>query len=394
MKRRITNPYSLITNGFLLLALIPLMLEAQIRTGAEQLEKYLPLLEGKRIGIVANHASVVGGVNTVDTLVSSGCRIKKIFSPEHGFRLQAAAGEIVANGKDSLTGLTIVSLYGKKRKPATEDLDGLDLVLFDIQDVGVRFYTYISTLTFVMEACAEQGIPVVVLDRPNPNGFYIDGPVLEKEFSSFVGLHPVPVVYGMTIGEYAQMVNGEQWLKNGIQCELTVIPLAGWTHHTFVELQVPPSPNLTDMNAIYLYPSLCFFEGTGVSIGRGTCFPFEVFGHPEMKGFAFSFVPESIPGVSLHPPWEGLRCFGLDLRDFYQTHPTMFGRINLAWVIMAFRDLGSSPDFFTPYFDKLAGNNSLRNQILEGLPESIIRVSWQDGLEKFKQIRAKYLLYE
>ncbi len=385
---------AILSTLFLFIALFPLLLEAQIRTGAEQLEKYLSLLEGKRVGIVANHASVVGGVNIVDTLISSGCRIKKIFSPEHGFRLQAGAGELVANGKDSLTGLTIVSLYGMKPKPSPEDLDGLDLLLFDIQDVGVRFYTYISTLSFVMEACAEQTIPLVVLDRPNPNGFYIDGPVLEKDFSSFVGLHPVPVVYGMTIGEYARMVNGEQWLKNGIQCDLTVIPLAGWTHHTFIELQVPPSPNLTDMNAIYLYPSLCFLEGTDVSIGRGTCFPFEVFGHPEMKGFSFSFVPESIPGVSLHPPWEGLRCYGLNLQDFYQTHPAMFGRINLAWLIMAFRDLGSSPDFFTPYFDKLAGNSSLRNQIIEGLPESIMRLSWQDGLEKFKQIRVKYLLYE
>ena len=275
-----------------------------------------------------------------------------------------------------------------------QDLDGIDLMIFDIQDVGVMFYTYISTLTMVMEACAGQNIPVVVLDRPNPNGFFIDGPVLEPEYASFVGLHTVPVVYGMTIVEYARMVNGEGWLTDGISCILTVIPLEGWTHYTFTELPVCPSPNLTTMNAIYLYPSLCLFEGTDVSVGRGTCNPFEVFGHPEMKGFSFSFTPESIPGMSTNPPWKGLRCYGLDLRDFYRKHPGMFGRINLSWLMMAFRDLGSFPDFFNAYFDKLAGTHSLREQIVAGWTESRIRESWQEGLQTFRQIRAKYLLYE
>jgi len=380
-------------NLFLFLA-IPLFPAAQVRAGAERTEKYLPLLEGKRIGVVANRASTVGGINTVDTLIRSGCRIVKIFSPEHGFREETEAGEAVADRNDPATNIPVISLYGIRHKPSLQDLDGIDLMIFDIQDVGVRFYTYISTLTMVMEACAGQNIPVVVLDRPNPNGFFIDGPVLEPEYASFVGLHTVPVVYGMTIGEYARMVNGEGWLTDGISCILTVIPLEGWTHYTFTELPVCPSPNLTTMNAIYLYPSLCLFEGTDVSVGRGTCTPFEVFGHPEMKGFSFSFTPESIPGMSTNPPWKGLRCYGLDLRDFYRKHPGMFGRINLSWLMMAFRDLGSFPDFFNAYFDKLAGTHSLREQIVAGWTESRIRESWQEGLQTFRQIRAKYLLYE
>lgn len=380
--------------NLLLFLAIPLFPAAQVRAGAERTEKYLPLLEGKRIGVVANRASTVGGINTVDTLIRSGCRIVKIFSPEHGFREETEAGEAVADRNDPATNIPVISLYGIRHKPSLQDLDGIDLMIFDIQDVGVRFYTYISTLTMVMEACAGQNIPVVVLDRPNPNGFFIDGPVLEPEYASFVGLHTVPVVYGMTIGEYARMVNGEGWLTDGISCILTVIPLEGWTHYTFTELPVCPSPNLTTMNAIYLYPSLCLFEGTDVSVGRGTCTPFEVFGHPEMKGFSFSFTPESIPGMSTNPPWKGLRCYGLDLRDFYRKHPGMFGRINLSWLMMAFRDLGSFPDFFNAYFDKLAGTHSLREQIVAGWTESRIRESWQEGLQTFRQIRAKYLLYE
>ena len=366
----------------------------QTITGVERTDLYWPLLKGKRIGVVANHASVVNGTNTVDTLLSMGFNIERIFSPEHGFRQHVGAGELVENSMDSVTGIEVISLYGNHKKPMPEDLDELDLVIFDLQDVGARFYTYISTLTYVMEACAEQRIPIVLFDRPNPNGFYIDGPVLEREFKSFVGMHPVPVVYGMTIGEYAKMVNGEQWMKDGVQCDLEVIPLQGWTHHTFVELAVDPSPNLPTTNSIYLYPSLSFFEGTEVSVGRGTCYPFEVFGHPVMKGFRFSFVPESIPGKSLHPPYEGELCLGLDLRDFYQTHYTMFGRINLAWLIMSYKNLGSSPDFFTSYFDILTGSSNLRKQIQSGLPEKQIRQSWQPGIEEFKTVREKYLIYD
>ncbi len=368
--------------------------DGQVLTGLERTDEYLPILRGKRIGVVANNASVVRGVNTVDTLIALECDVVKIYSPEHGFRRQVEAGLHLDNQIDSLTGVEVISLYGKKQKPSQEDLEGVDLIVFDIQDVGVRFYTYISTLSYVMEACAEKGIPLLVFDRPNPNGFYIDGPVLDSRFSSFVGLHPVPVVYGMTIGEYARMVNGEGWLKDGIQCDLGIVPLVNWTHHTFAQIPEAPSPNLPTINAIYLYPSLCFFEGTDISIGRGTCHPFEVFGHPAMKGFAFSFTPESIPGKSLHPPHKGELCLGLDLREFYTTHPAMFGRINLVWLLMAFKDLGSSPDFFTAYFDKLAGTDSLQRQILNGSTEMQIRQSWQDDIEAFKLVRQKYLLYE
>ena len=365
----------------------------QVVSGVERTAEYLPSLNGKRVGVVANNASVVQGVNTIDTLIALGCEVVKIFSPEHGFRQQVGDGVKIENRSDSVTGLEIVSLYGKNRKPSKEDLKGVDLVVFDIQDVGVRFYTYISTLTYMMEACAEAGIPVLVLDRPNPNGFYIDGPVLEPGFSSFVGLHPVPVVYGMTIGEYSRMVNGEGWMKDGIRCELEVVPLENWTHMTFVEIPVAPSPNLPTINAIYLYPSLCFFEGTDISIGRGTSYPFEVYGHPLMKGFSFSFIPESIPGKSLHPPHEKVLCRGLDLRDFYTMHPAMYGRINLSWLMMAFKNLESNPDFFTAYFDKLAGTDSLRRQIINGMSETEIRQSWQNGIESFKSVRQKYLLY-
>lgn len=366
----------------------------QVVTGVERTAEYLPALKGKRLAVVANNASVIRGVNTADTLIAMGCDVVKIFSPEHGFRKQVSDGVNIGNSRDSLTGVEIVSLYGKNRKPSQEDLYGVDVVVFDIQDVGVRFYTYISTLTYLMEACAEAGIPVVVFDRPNPNGFYIDGPVLDPQFSSFVGLHQVPVVYGMTIGEYARMVNGEGWMKDSTRCDLEIILLENWTHHTFIEIPVAPSPNLPTMNAIYLYPSLCFFEGTDISVGRGTSFPFEVFGHPGLKGFSFSFTPVSIPGKSLHPPHQDVYCRGLDLRDFYTRHPAMFGRINLSWLMMAYKNLGSKPEFFASYFDKLAGTDNLRKQVLNGETEAEIRQTWQDKIETFKMIRQKYLLYD
>jgi uncharacterized protein YbbC (DUF1343 family) len=378
--------------------LITLMLasfcgRSQIIPGAGRPSEYLGLLKGRNIAVVANAASVVNGMNTVDTLIRNKIRVKKIFTPEHGFRMNAEAGEEVTGAIDSLTGLPIVSLYGKKNKPDAADLKGIALVVFDLQDVGVRFYTYISTLSLVMEACAENGIPLVVLDRPNPNGFYIDGPVLEKEFASFVGMHPVPVVYGMTIGEYALMVNGEGWLPGGLKCELTVIPVLGYVHSIQAELPVKPSPNLTSANAILLYPSVCLFEGTVISVGRGTCFPFEVFGHPDLKGFSFSFVPEQIPGMSMDPLYLNRACRGLDLRTFYLEKPKLKGRINLAWLIMSYANLYNNPDFFTSYFDRLAGNSTLRKQIIEGTSEQEIRASWQPGLENFKTIRSKYLLY-
>jgi uncharacterized protein YbbC (DUF1343 family) len=381
---------------FLLIAIsliLPWPACSQVITGAERTQLYYPLLKNKTIGIVANNSSQINGKNIVDSLVSSGLDVKIIFSPEHGFRKFEEAGQMIKNSIDSATGIRIISLYGKSKKPDRKDLNKMDVVVFDLQDVGVRFFTYISTLTNIMEACSESNTPLFVLDRPNPNGFYIDGPVLDSAFVSFVGMHPVPVVYGMTIGEYARMVNEEGWLKNGILCDLTIIPLKNYTHGTRYELPLKPSPNLTTMNAVYLYPSLCFFEGTIVSVGRGTENPFEVFGHPAMKGFSYSFTPETEFGMSQNPVYRGQLCRGVDLSDFYLTHPKMKGRINLSWLLMAFKDLGSKPDFFNDYFEKLAGNSELRQQIMADMPEMEIRRSWEPGLLKFKEIRQKYLIY-
>ncbi|TRZ70743.1 MAG: DUF1343 domain-containing protein [Bacteroidetes bacterium] len=364
----------------------------QIRCGAERTGLYYPHLRHKNIAVVANAASVVGKVNVVDTLLHNGLKVEKIFCPEHGFRIFSDAGQTVKNSVDSATKLPVISLYGKKKKPDPADLKDIDIVVFDLQDVGVRFYTYLSTLSFMMEACSQANIPLMVFDRPNPNGFYIDGPVMDSSQYSFVGLHPVPVVYGMTIGEYAKMINEEGWLKDRMICDLQVIPLENYTHMSQYQLPVKPSPNLTDMNAIYLYPSLCFFEGTIISVGRGTPYPFEVYGHPAFKGFAFEFTPQPVKGLS-NPLYSGQLCRGLDLRDFYKTHPRLFGRLNLTWLIMAYKTLRSDPHFFNDSFDRLAGTSSLRKQITEGKTEQEIRQGWQEGLERFKEIRKKYLIY-
>ena len=360
--------------------------------GALDSENYFRLLEGLRVGVVANQTSIVGETHLVDTLVVSGINVKRIFTPEHGFRGAADAGAKVNDGKDEKTGIEIVSLYGKTKKPTPEMLRDIDVMLFDLQDVGVRFYTYISTMTYVMEACAEQDIPFIVLDRPNPNGFYIDGPVLKSENKSFVGLHPVPVVYGMTIGEYAQMVNGEGWMKDGIHCELTVISIPGYDRNAIYELPVKPSPNLPNWESVYLYPSLCFFEGTIVSVGRGTDMPFQIFGHPAMRG-GFTFTPGRKAGAS-KPLFEGERCRGLDLTDFahdYANNPTL---LHLEWLIDAYRQLHETNDpFFTKYFDLLSGDKKLMQQIKNGKSAEDIRASWQSELDAFKSIREKYLIY-
>ncbi len=367
----------------------------QIVTGDEQTNVYFPLLRGKRVAVVANQSSIIGKTQLVDSLLSAGIHVVKIFSPEHGFRGNKSAGAHINNGIDAQTGLPIVSLYGKHRKPTPEDLKGVDVVLFDLQDVGTRFYTYISTMSLMMEACAEQHIPMIVLDRPNPNGFYVDGPVLKPEFKSFVGMHPVPVVYGMTIGEYARMVNGEHWLKNGVTCDLTVIPMKKYTRNMIVKLPVKPSPNLPDWQAVYLYPSLCFLEGTVVSVGRGTDKPFQIYGYPGMKG-NYVFTPRSIPGASLHPKFQGKTCRGKDLTayaDNYRHHPQ---RIQLKWLLNAYHQLKAMHvhPFFRKSFDLLAGTDSLRLQIEKGYTAKQIRQSWQQDLKKFKKIRAKYLLYK
>ena len=370
--------------------------ETALRTGAECTERYLPLLEGKRVAVCGNQTSVVAKTHLVDTLLSRKVNVVKLFCPEHGFRGQAEAGATIASGKDPLTGLPVVSLYGKNKKPTAEQLQGVDVVLFDLQDVGCRFYTCISTLHYVMEAAAENGVKVIVLDRPNPNGFYVDGPVLEPQYKSFVGMHPVPIVYGMTIGEYARMINGEKWLANGVQCDLTVIKIEGYTHETRYVLPVAPSPNLQTAEAIYLYPSLCLFEGTNVSVGRGTDQPFEMYGAPGMQSGDYRFTPRAIPGVSENPPFKGQECRGYLLHDNAADNLNNPGRLNLSYLLTAYRNCVDQSSFFLKnnFFDKLAGTDQLRKQLVVGASEEEIRASWEPDLEKFRHIREQYLLYE
>jgi len=367
--------------------------ERKITVGAEQTAKYFNLLAGKNIAVVANQTSLIGDTHIVDTLIKAGFSVVKVFSPEHGFRGKADAGELIDDKIDLVTGLPIISLYGNNKKPRPEDLEDVDLVIFDIQDAGARFYTYISTMTYVMEACAEKSIPVMILDRPNPNGFYVDGPVLEKEFASFVGLHPVPIVHGMTVGEYARMLNGEFWLKDSMQCALTVIPVINYTHNDWYELPVKPSPNLPNKYAVYLYPSVCLFEGTVVSVGRGTEYPFQVIGHPNFVIGSYLFVPRSVPGAALNPKYEGEYCTGFSLLDYAKEMKNNPKQLNLSWLKGFYQILGPSGNFFNDYFEKLAGTASLRKQIEDGWTEKQIRLSWQPGLEQFKKIRKKYLLY-
>lgn len=370
--------------------------ETALRTGAECMERYLPFLEGKRVALCGNQTSVVGRTHLVDTLLAKKVRLVKLFCPEHGFRGQAEAGATIKSGLDPVTGLPVVSLYGKNKKPTAEQFSDIDVLLFDLQDVGCRFYTYISTLHYVMEAAAENNVKVVVLDRPNPNGFYVDGPVLKPEFRSFVGMHPVPVVYGMTIGEYARMINGEKWLANGVQCDLEVVTLEGYTHQTRYELPVHPSPNLQTTESVFLYPSLCFFEGTNVSVGRGTDCPFEMYGAPQMQAGDYTFTPHAIPGVSENPPFKDKQCRGFFLHDFARQHLNDSGILHLEWLLTAYKQYGDPQQFFIPngFFDKLAGTDQLRKQIAAGASEEDIRASWQEGLDHFRQIRQKYLLYE
>ena len=359
-------------------------------SAAMQMDDYLPLIKGKRIGLVGNQTSIIGETHLVDALLFLGVDIRKIYTPEHGFRGNADAGAKVNNGKDEKTSLPIVSLYGKNKKPTPEMLQGIDLILFDLQDVGVRFYTYISTMTYVMEAAAENNLPVIVLDRPNPNGFYVDGPVLKAENSSFVGMHQVPVIYGMTIGEYAKMVNGEGWLKNGIRCDLTVIPINNYNRNAIYELPVRPSPNLPNWESVYLYPTLCFFEGTIVSIGRGTETPFQIYGHPDMRG-SYTFTPKSTSGAS-KPLLEGQRCRGENLTDFAHDYALNANQLQMEWLIEAYQQL-KDKGFFNNYFVKLSGDQQLQRDIENGKTADEIRASWKDDLEAFMATRAKYLMY-
>jgi uncharacterized protein YbbC (DUF1343 family) len=360
--------------------------------GANQISLYKDLIESKSVAIVANQTSMVGKTHLVDTLLSIGINVDVIFAPEHGFRDLADAGDSIENGKDPETGVKVISLYGSHVKPTADDLKGIDVVMFDIQDVGVRFYTYISTLHYVLEACAENNVKCIVLDRPNPNGFYFDGNVADTAYRSFVAMDPVPVVHGMTVGEYAQMLNGEGWLKNSAICDLTVIKCKDYTHKTLYELLVKPSPNLPNQNSVYLYPSICFFEGTNISLGRGTLYPFQVYGSPKLPDKGFSFTPESVPGAK-NPPLLGEKCYGTDLRNAIRDKIVPSPRINLDWVIDAYGNYPEKNNFFTSYFDVLAAGPTLREQIRKGMNSEEIRASWKDGLEKFVKIREKYLLY-
>ena len=367
-----------------------------ILVGANQIAKYLPLLNNKRIAVVANQTSVIFKneqqtqyTHLVDSLLSLGINIKKVFAPEHGFRGTADAGELIKDGIDTKTGLPIISLYGNNKKPTNKQLENIDLVIFDIQDVGARFYTYISSLHYVMEACAENNIEILVLDRPNPNGHYIDGPILESEHTSFVGMHPVPVVHGMTIAEYAQMINGEGWLEKSIKAKLTIVKVANYKRELPYSLPIKPSPNLPNDTAINLYPSLCFFEGTNVNAGRGTTKQFQVFGSPflDKTVFNFNYTPNPNEGAK-NPKHNGVICYGLDL----SSQPPL-NYLDLSFLIMAYQNTSEPEKFFNDFFTKLAGNTSLRQQIENGIAPDDIKKTWEKGLTEFSRMRQPYLLY-
>jgi len=384
---------------FLLLIFISNILVAQnfsnkIITGADQINAYLPKLNNKKVALLVNQTSMIKNTHLVDTLISSGINIAKIFAPEHGFRGGGDAGEKIKSGIDPKTGLSITSMYGASKKPSKESMKGIDIVVFDIQDVGARFYTYISSLQYMMEACAESKVPIIILDRPNPNGFYVDGPVLESTYKSFVGMQSIPIVHGMTVGEYAKMLNGEGWLAKKLKCNLTVIPCKNYDHKTLYKLPIPPSPNLKSISAILLYPSLCLFEGTDVSVGRGTETPFEVWGHPSFKNNGFSFTPISSPGAKT-PPHQDKVCYGANLNlPPYDVMKILNGQLNLSFIQNAYSLSKDKTNFFNSFFEKLAGTASLRKAIQDGKTEKEIKSAWQPGIAKFKKIRSKYLLYK
>lgn len=369
------------------------MYNRTIRVAAAQTKEYFPLLKNKRLALLTNHTACIDNEHLVDVLIKEGFTIQKIFVPEHGFRGQDDAGAHQQNGIDAKTGISLISLYGKKKKPDEKDLSDVDILIYDIQDVGVRFYTYISSLQYLMEAAAEQKKPLIILDRPNPNGFYIDGPIAENALRSFVGMQSIPIVYGMTVGEYALMLNGEKWLNIPNRCNLTVIPCKNYTHKDYYELPIVPSPNLKTMQAVYIYPSLCLFEGTPISIGRGTHKPFELFGHPTFTSLSYAFTPRAMPGAK-NPPFVNQVCYGIDLSDTPEKIiKKLNGKLNLHWLKQSYALYPYKSTFFNSFFDKLAGTTQLAKQIKEGLDESAIRKTWQSGLNAFKKIRKKYLLY-
>lgn len=362
----------------------------QINVGAVQLERYLPLIKGKRVGLVVNQTSVVGAKHLVDTLKSLNYDLKYVFAPEHGFRGEAANGEHVKSEVDSKTGISVVSLYGKTKKPSSEVMNQLDIIVFDIQDVGARFYTYLSTLHYIIESCIEHNKPLIILDRPNPNGMYIQGPVLELKYKSFVGMHPIPILHGMTFGELAQMIVGERWVANDGHMNLKIITCEKYSHSMSYELPIRPSPNLPNQQAIMLYPSLCLFEATKVSVGRGTSFPFQTYGINNKQLGDFQFIPKTIKGFVIKPPFEDTICYGVDLRQI-----ECEGGFTLKFILDAFGKTNRTSNFFSSpaFFDKLAGTSTLRQQIINGASEKEITQSWQPALDNFKKLREKYLLY-
>ena len=389
-----TTAYRFCIISLLIFILGILPLKSAVIPGANQFSKYVPSLKKSNIAIVANHTSMVGDVHLVDTLLSQGLTIKKIFAPEHGFRGDAANGEHIHNAIDKKSGLPIISLYGKQKKPSSKELKGIDAVIFDMQDVGVRYYTYLTTMHYIMEACAENNVALWILDRPNPNGHYIDGPVLNPKFTqSMVGLHPIPLVHGMTLGELAMMIQGEKWISKSKKLSLFVVPVKHYDHNTEYQLPIPPSPNLPTAASIILYPSLGLFEGTIMSMGRGTQWPFEVLGAPWFKEGTFQFTPKDIPGKAINPPYKGQLCKGLHLDNFADDYLKDYRKIYLLWMIEMYKAYGSKPTFFNSFFDKLAGTPELRKQIIEGKSEKEIRATWENDLEQFKKIRRNYLIY-
>lgn len=369
--------------------------EKKIVVGAERTDQYLPVLSGKRVAVVANQSSLIGNTHLVDSLLAHKINVKIVFAPEHGFRGEAGAGETIADSHDTKTGLPVISLYGKTKKPTPIMLQNVDIVVFDIQDVGARFYTYISTLHYVMQACAENGKFLLILDRPNPNGFYVDGPVLEEEFKSFVGMHPIPVVHGCTVGELAKMIEGEQWLETDKECRFVVVSCLNYEHSMHYELPVAPSPNLPNRAAVYLYPSLCFFEGTMVSVGRGTDLPFQCIGYPGNTTGKFEFTPADAPHKAMDPLYEGKLCTGHDLAAFGDFYFAASKQLYLEWLTGLYDACLDKKNFFTSpsFFDQLAGTGELRKQLTAGLSGDEIRQSWQNELGAYKIMRKKYLLY-
>lgn len=377
----------------LFLAFASVLAAQNIKTGAESVSEYLPLLQGKKVAVLSNQTGIIGKTHLVDSLVALKINIVAILSPEHGFRGDADAGEHVSSSVDQKTGIPIKSLYeGNTGKPASELMKEIDVMVFDLQDVGVRFYTYLTTMARMMEACAENGVKMVILDRPNPIGFYVDGPILDMKYKSGVGWLPIPTVHGMTLGELAGMINGEKWLKDGIQCDIKVIKCKNYTHASMYQLPVKPSPNLPDMRSIYLYPSTCYFEATPVSLGRGTTTAFQMYGHPNMKGYKFSFTPRSIPGAKF-PPQLDKECFGVDLRKTPSIEEINKAGINLEYVVDAYKNLNLDDHFFRSFFENLIGQGYVKKMIKEGKSAAEIKAMWAGDVAKFKEQRRPYLLY-